>query len=138
MSANFGVHTSVFHELGGWNEDYVHGGDDVEFCWRAQLASYRLCFAPDAVMLYRLRPSLWALARQFYDYGLANPQLYQAFRSRGVPRSSSAAALRAWIWLLLHLPDLVRSPVLRRAWVWNVAHRWGRLRGSIRNRVVYL
>jgi glycosyltransferase involved in cell wall biosynthesis len=138
MSANFGVRTSVFHELGGWNEDYVHGGDDVEFCWRAQLASYRLCFAPDAVMLYRLRPSLRALARQFYDYGLANTRLYSAFRGHGVRRNLNRQALLNWVWLSLHAVDVVRSKQLRANWLRRAAYYSGLVRGSIRNRVVYL
>jgi glycosyltransferase involved in cell wall biosynthesis len=64
VGASLGVRTEVFQRLGGFNEDYTNGGDDVEFCWRAQLASYTLGHAPDAVMCYRLRDRLWPLAKQ--------------------------------------------------------------------------
>ncbi|MCA1835885.1 MAG: glycosyltransferase, partial [Actinobacteria bacterium] len=69
VGASLGVRTDAFQRLGGFNEEYAGGGDDVEFCWRAQLASYTLGHAPDAVMCYRLRDRLWPLAKQGYGYG---------------------------------------------------------------------
>lgn len=136
-SSNMGVRTAVFHELGGWNEDYSAAGDDIEFCWRAQLSSRRLGFAPQAVMLYRYRRDLRALARQMYRYGLAEPRLYGSFRHRGMPRSSARKSWRAWAKIARHLPEL-RSPTRRGIWVREAAYRWGRIRGSVRHRVLYL
>ncbi|MFD0351604.1 glycosyltransferase [Kitasatospora aburaviensis] len=67
--ANCGFHRELWNRLGGFDESYRYGGDDTEFFWRAQLAGYRLAFAPHAVVHYRLRDETRAIARQFYGYG---------------------------------------------------------------------
>ena len=138
VGANCGVRRDVFTQIGGFDEAYVRGGADVEFFWRAQLASYRLCFVPDAVVRYRYRGGLRPLARQFYRYGMADAQLYRRFRSEGLCREPARAIGQAWWWLVLHLPDLVRSPAGRGRWVRRAAYRGGRVRGSLRQRVVFL
>ncbi len=136
MSANMGVHASVFRELSGFNEDYATG-EDVEFCWRVQLASHTLCYAPGALIQYRFRGGLWALARQFHAYGVGAARLYRDFHGSGMPRPSKFRVLGAWGWLLVHLFEL---PVRRRRGIWirKAAYRWGRLRGSLRYRVFYV
>ncbi|MDP8959416.1 MAG: glycosyltransferase [Actinomycetota bacterium] len=136
VGANLGMWTEVFHELGGWSESYFMGGEDIDFCWRAQLASFRLCYAPDALIHYRYRSDLRGFARQIYRYAMAEPKLYKAYRQQGAPRNTRAG-LRTWLWALAHLPDLVRSVERRGRWMRKVAFRWGRVRGSMRERVFY-
>ncbi|MDP8959771.1 MAG: glycosyltransferase [Actinomycetota bacterium] len=136
VGANLGMWADVFDELGGWSEDFFMGGEDIDLCWRAQLASFRLCYAPDALVHYRYRSDLRGFARQIYRYALSEPRLYKTYRSRGVPRNSRTG-LRVWGWALLHLPDLLLSPSRRGRWVKRVAFQWGRVRGSIRERVFY-
>jgi glycosyltransferase involved in cell wall biosynthesis len=135
-SANLGVWASVFRELGGFNEGYP-ASEDVEFSWRAQLASYRFEFAPGAVVKYRHRTALSQLARQHYAYGVNSAKLYHDFRSRGMPRSPARRALRVWgrvlVRLILDLPSRERRGILLR----KAAYRWGRLRGSIQYRVFF-
>src|SRR5216683_443867 len=106
VGASLGVRTAVFQALGGFNEEYARGGDDVEFCWRAQLASYTLGHAPDAVMLYRLRDRLWPLARQGYGYGRSDAHLYRDFRAAGLPPLRAGAGFRSWGRLIRRLPEL--------------------------------
>jgi glycosyltransferase involved in cell wall biosynthesis len=137
-SANLGVRAEVLRALGGWNEEFVRGGTEVEFCWRAQLAGYRLGYAPDAVMQYRYRATRWAFAYQLYRYGRAEVQLYRAFRYRGVPRPSVYRAARAWAWTLVHLPYLLRSRTHQGRWLRTAAFRVGRLDGSVRFRTLCL
>ena len=138
VGANCAVRKSVFLELGGWREDYMAGADDVEFSWRAQLTHHRVGFAPDARIHYRYRKGLRALARQFARYGMMEAKLYREFRVHGAPRSSVAAALKEWAWIAVHVVDLLREPVTRGVWVRKLAYRWGRLRGSTRERVLFL
>ncbi len=135
-SANLGVRTSVFRELGGFNEDYP-ASEDVEFSWRVQLASYRLGFAPGAVVRYRHRMSLRPLMRQHYLYGVNSAKLYRDFRNRGMPKSPVRRALRVWGRVIAHLVVDLSSPDRRGIWLRKAAYRWGRLRGSIRYRVFY-
>jgi glycosyltransferase involved in cell wall biosynthesis len=137
-SANLGVRADVLRRLGGWNEEFVRGGTEVEFCWRAQLAGYRLGYAPEAVMQYRYRATRWAFAYQLYRYGRAEAQLFRAFRDRGAPRPSVYRACRAWAWTLVHLPYLLRSRIHQGRWLRTAAFRIGRLDGSVRFRTLCL
>jgi glycosyltransferase involved in cell wall biosynthesis len=137
ISANLGVWASVHGAIGGWNDGYV-GGDEVDFCWRAQLAGFTIGFAPEAVMHYRHRSGLRALARQLTIYGMAEPRLYRDFRHQGVPRKRLRGSVRNWLWVAAHLPYLLASVERRGIWVRRAAFGWGRLRGSVRYRVVCL
>jgi glycosyltransferase involved in cell wall biosynthesis len=137
VGASLGVRAEVLHRLGGFSEEYAGGGDDVEFCWRAQLASCTLRHAPDAVMCYRLRNRLWPLARQRYGYGRSDAHLYRDFRPLGLPPLPPTAGLRCWGRLIRRLPELA-SPDLAGAWIYDAAWRCGRLMGSLRYRVACL
>ena len=135
-SANIGIRADVLRALGGWNEAYARGGTEVELCWRAQLAGYRLGFAPEAVMQYRYRQTRWAFAYQMYRYGRGDAQLYRTFRGHGIPRPSLFRACRAWAWTAVHLPFILRSPVHQGRWLRTAAFRAGRLHGSVRFRTL--
>jgi glycosyltransferase involved in cell wall biosynthesis len=134
VGASLGVRSEVLRSLGGFNENYTSGGDDVEFCWRAQLASYTLAFAPDAVMRYRVRERVLSVARQGFGYGHADAQLMRDFRAHGMPPVTATAAAHSWYRLLRRLPELV-SPDKYGSWWYGAAWRAGRLVGSIRYRV---
>jgi glycosyltransferase involved in cell wall biosynthesis len=136
-SANLGVRASVFHVLGGFNEEYPIS-EDVEFSWRVQLASYQLGFAPDAVVRYRHRSGLRPLMHQHYLYGVHAAKLYRDFRTRGMPRSPFRRAIRVWGRVIAHLVVDLPFPDRRGTWLRKAAYRWGRLWGSIRYRVFYL
>jgi glycosyltransferase involved in cell wall biosynthesis len=134
---NLGVWTSVAREI-GWDEAFTFGSSDHGFAWRAQLAGYRLAFAPQALVQQRFRRTLGATARQFYRYGRSGPQLYRSFRDHGMPSPDNRAALRRWRLLVATLPDLWRSRERRGRWIRRAAFRLGRLAGSIRARVLCL
>jgi len=138
VSANCGVRAQVFRALGGWSEDYMYGGDDVEFSWRAQIRGYRLAFVPDAIVRYRYRSGLGALFRQFSAYGMAESHLYRDFRDAGAMRRTPAATAKRYGWLVAHVPDVARSSSTRGRWVRAAAFNWGRLRGSLKYRTLYL
>ncbi len=121
----------------GWDEEFAFGSSDIEFCWRLQLAGYRLAFAADAVVHLRFRPSLRAMTRQFFVYGKSDAQLYRRFRRHGMVRSSAREALRSWRRLLTSVGDLASEPA-RGQWVRSAARCWGRAVGSVRWRVLFL
>ncbi|MDP9402817.1 MAG: glycosyltransferase [Actinomycetota bacterium] len=138
ITANFGIRKSVLLWIGGFNEDYAEGCNDVEVSWRAQVAGYELCFVPEAVMAYRLRTSLRGLAKQMYRRGLAEPQLYRDFRPHGVPKRSALRMAGGWAKLIVDLPLVLQGPGPRGQWVTRVATLAGRARGSIQHRSLYL
>lgn len=138
IGANCGFRREVFDRLGGFDETYRAGGDEVEFCWRAQLAGYRLGLAPGAVMHYRQRRGAWAQARQSYGYGKAYPRLYHDFRHQGMPRPSLTRGAAAWWWLARHVAFVGRRGTERNDWFRGAGIHLGRLVGSVRWRVMYL
>jgi GT2 family glycosyltransferase len=136
--ANCGFRSGVLTELGGFDEDLVGGGDDVELSWRVHLAGYTLGFVPEAVVHYRERTHGWAAARQFYRYGRQDPHLYRRFSAHGMPGSGLAAGLRSWVHLVVQAPTYLRTPAGRAQWVRSASRRAGRLVGSVAHRSVYL
>lgn len=134
---NLGVWTSVAREI-RWDERFTFGGTDQVFAWQAQLAGYRLVFAPNAVMQLRFRRSIAAMARQYYRYGRAGPELHLAFRGAGIPPPDNRTALLIWRRLIVGLPDLVVSRERRGAWISKASYRFGRLVGSVRARNLVL
>lgn len=137
LGGNCAIRTSVFHEVGGWCEDYPRG-EDVEFCWRVQLAGYPLTFVPEAVTGYRERDTLRGLVTQRFHFGSHAPQLYREFRCRGAKRPRPAQVARRLGWLITRSPYLLMSTTLRRRWLGMAAGMAGRAWGSVRWRVVCL
>ena len=127
VGANLGIWAEVLRALGGWREAHRDGADDIDLCWRAQLASYRLGFAPRAVMQYRLRRGMLAIASQRYRYGLADPRLYRDFRTHGVPPCELRHAIAAYN-IALDAQHLL-SRRKRESWIGELAYRMGRLHG---------
>jgi glycosyltransferase involved in cell wall biosynthesis len=138
LTANFGIRASVLDDIGGFNETYEEGCNDVEVSWRAQLAGYELCYVPDAVMAYRYRTDLSALGRQMYRRGLAEPKLYRDFRGRGVPKRQLTDTVRALAPVVTLLPECLLRRSRQGLWVKRVALLAGRVRGSIKYRTFYV
>ena len=134
---NMGAWTRVAREI-GWDERFKFGSSDHGFAWNAQLAGYRLTYAPDALMRQRFRGTIWATARQHYRYGRSGPQLHRAFRGAGLEPPDNRAALREWRRLAVGVPQLWRSRAERGLWVRAAAVRAGRVTGSVRVRVLCL
>lgn len=129
VGANTGLRREVFDAIGGWDESFVAGGDDVEFSWRAQHGGYTLRAAPDAVIRYRLRGSLRAMSRQSYFYARSDAQLLRTFRTSGVRRTSLKAPCRELRWLLANLRSLTQEGP-RGLWLRRLAMLAGRVVGS--------
>lgn len=136
--ANLGVRREVFDALGGFDESFVAGGDDVDFSWRAAQAGYDIGFVENAVVHYRERTSLRQVARQAYGYGWQDPHLYAKHQAAGMPRNSALSVLSSWVALTFGGPRFATSSAARRQWASSVARRIGRVAGSIAYRTLYL
>jgi cellulose synthase/poly-beta-1,6-N-acetylglucosamine synthase-like glycosyltransferase len=137
----------VLADLGGWSSEYEAGGEDTELSWRAQLAGYRLGFAPDAVVHYRYRPGLWQTARQAYKIGINCERILRDFGSLadtnpagegegGGGGSALGRGLGRTAWLATRLPYLAGSRRRRGQWVSVAAEYAGRLGGAARYRLL--
>jgi GT2 family glycosyltransferase len=135
LGANLAVRRAAFEEVGGFDED-LRVGEDIDLCWRLQLAGGRFAVASDAVVSKRDQPGPDGVFRHGLTYGRSVPVLYRRHRAAGA-RPDLAGALRSWVWLVLHLPQVARTGPARRQWVHAAGVRVGRLLGSIDQRVFF-
>lgn len=138
FGGNCALWRTAFDQVDGWREDYTHGGDDIDFCWRVQLAGFPLTFVPEAVVYYRQRATLVGLMRQQFEFGARAPLLYREFKSHGAKRRSVKVVIRNWVWVVTRSPYFLLGTERRRAWLATAAGTVGRMWGSARWRQLCL
>lgn len=140
-SSNLGVRTEMFRALGGFDES-LRTGEDIDLCWRVQLAGGAFARAADAVVHVRKRTGLRAIYRQAFSYAEGDRQLQNKYRDHiAAPNAPVATAPASVPPLDTHAEPAPRSPVRRTlrllapagradvAWrlgQWSGA-RWGRV-----------
>jgi GT2 family glycosyltransferase len=134
LAANLGVRRSAFEQVGGFDED-LQVGEDIDLCWRLQLAGFTFSVAPEAVVAKRDRSTPGQAFRQGIAHGRSGPRLYKRHRKSGI-RPDLRAAATAWGWLLLNAVRIYR-PDSRTRWARVAGVRIGRIVGSIENRVFF-
>jgi glycosyltransferase involved in cell wall biosynthesis len=107
VGASLGFHRHVFDAIGGFDEDFDTGADEVEFCVRAARADHVIGFVPGAVTRYTMPDTAGALMRQRFRYGRGRQRLLAKAdrcgwisttrRSRWRDLAAAAAPL-AWTW----------------------------------------
>ena len=137
VGGNLAAWTDALRTLGGFNESYPRL-QDVELCWRAQLSSLRLGFAPEAIVHCRHRTRLADTALQAYSLGYQQPHLYRDFGRHGMPRSNPYTFLLVAGGLLRRSPAAAISRARRRTWIHHACEQLGRMAGSMRHRTLYL
>ncbi|WP_328295153.1 glycosyltransferase [Kineococcus sp. NBC_00420] len=130
VGCNLAVHRDAALAVGGWDETYVAGGDDVDFSWRLQLAGHELALAPGAVVHYRYRTDLRGTARQFRHYARSEARLLRDFREQGARPSRPSRSAREAKWLVRHAHHLARDEAQRGRWICRAATLLGRLEGA--------
>jgi GT2 family glycosyltransferase len=135
MGCSLGFRREAFESIGGFREDATYC-EDVDICWRAQLAGYSIQFVPDAVVHYRPRSSAREMYRQHRNFGRARAFLYREFRTSGMPRPTGREAIGEWWAVAKAVPRLRnRSEVAR--WSRRLGRCVGRIEGSVKYRVWY-
>jgi len=132
---SLGFQRSVFDAMGGFRERASYC-EDVDICWRAQLAGYRIEFVPNAVVHYRSRTTLLGMFRQHRNFGRARALLYRDYRADGMPPRGSKLALDEW-WSVARAVPRLRSRAEAARWSRRLGRCVGRLQGSVRYRVWY-
>lgn len=92
----------------------------------------------EATVHYRLRASPASLYRQGTNYGIARASIYSVLWQRGLVRRWSFGGWKSW---LLLVAVVLRGPFSNRyrcTAAWIAGNRIGRVRGSVRHRVLYL
>jgi len=139
-SSGLGVRKKVHMEIGGFDESIMNAGvEDCDYCWRAQLAGYKLQFVPEAVLHYRLKNTTRGKFRQAKTWGEGNTYLVKKFTPLGMPKPTLRVGLNLWkkLFRMRRLKGM-RNPVVRDRWVWDLGYRVGQLKGSIKYRTLAL
>jgi glycosyltransferase involved in cell wall biosynthesis len=134
LGANLAVRKDAFEAVGGFR-DSLSVGEDVDLCWRMQLAGYRFTATSDAVVAKREPSGGRAALRTGWAYGLCGPALFRRYRAEGMKRDPRGAA-KAWAWLMVTIPGLLSSS-RRVNWLRVFGVRTGRLAASARHRVFF-
>ncbi len=92
FTANALFRKSVLDRLGGFDADFMSGGD-YNMCWQIQRAGYRLVFDPEAIVQHAHRTSLKGLIKQFFKYGLDQPRLLKK-----QPHRYSHIKVKTYLW----------------------------------------
>jgi len=136
LGANLGLRRRVFEMVGGFDESFGLGADEIDLCLRAQYAGCTIGFAHEAVVHYRLRESLRGLATQCYSYAIGDAHLYrkhlelQDLEMPGLRNTLQAISGHAR--RLLRVRGLLRYEESRWAYVGDAASIAGALVGYLR------
>lgn len=131
-----GIRRSLFLELGGFDQDIPGGSEDIEICWRVQLAGHPLEFVPDAVVKMRFRHTRRDLFAQARKYARGHRILRARFRD--VPGPDEVTALpppsSAWVSRAAKLPGMlweIHSRGGRARWIWRLGWYAGLCEGYL-------
>jgi GT2 family glycosyltransferase len=138
FGCTLGVRRAVHESIGGFDEAFEQGCEDVDYCWRLQSAGHVLAFEPAAVTHYRLRHSLRGIYRQARAYGESEAFLYRKHRALGLPpmRRPGLKAVRIW-GATARVLATARSRARLATGVWLLGQRVGRAKGSVANRLLF-
>jgi glycosyltransferase involved in cell wall biosynthesis len=134
LGANLAIRREAFESVHGFSEE-LWPGEDVDLCWRLQLAGYRFAPALDAVVDKRERTGVGPVFRAAWSYGSCEPRLYVRYRAQGM-RPDLRAALKSWIWLVVSSPGLL-VPARRQQWARTFGLCAARLASSARHKVFF-
>jgi glycosyltransferase involved in cell wall biosynthesis len=137
-SFSIGVKRSLHEAIGGFDES-VFGVEDIDYCWKIQLAGTKLHFVSHTAVYYRYPKEFGRMYSQMRGIGENSAFLYKRYQPLGMPMLSQTwkTAIIALISLLIKLPR-IRSKQDLAAWVRAFGLRMGRLQGSIKHRVMYI
>jgi glycosyltransferase involved in cell wall biosynthesis len=135
FGCNMGCQRVTFETIGGFDPAFNSGADDVDFFFQAHLLGIEATFVDDAVVAYRLKPSLSEYRRQMYNYAVMDARLDAKNRRLGVilRQSSRSRAAAAWGHLkLLAGVNLWFTPVGRLQYAHRVGNAAGAFVGFVR------
>jgi O-antigen biosynthesis protein len=79
---NLAVRRSFMKSIGGFDNKYRFGGDDVNFCWKVVKAGEQLCSSPGAMIWHYRRKTVPAYLSQQRSYGRGEAALEKDWPER--------------------------------------------------------
>ena len=137
-SFSIGVKRSLHEAAGGFDES-LSALEDIDYCWKIQLAGTKLHFISDTAVYYRYPEKFGRMYSQMRGIGENSALLYNQYQRLGMPKLliSWKTAITVLIRLLKQLLR-IRNKEDTAAWLRAFGLRVGRLQGSIKHRVMYL
>ena len=126
IGCNLGIRREVWEAVGGFDEAYPPGAEEVDFAWRAWDLGYRFAYEPDGLIHYRIRTDLRGVLRQQYNSGRGAATLYAKFRPAEVVPKSLPRRIHHELLLLKEFPWR-GSADDRRGWLTVMAFEAGKL-----------
>jgi GT2 family glycosyltransferase len=126
LGGNTAMRREVWEAVGGYDETFPAGAEEIDFAWRAWDLGYRFVYVPDALLHYRIRTDLKGVLRQQYNSGRGTATLYAKFRPPEVVPKSLPRRIHHELLLLKQFPWR-RSPTHRRMWLTVMAFELGKL-----------
>jgi glycosyltransferase involved in cell wall biosynthesis len=137
IGANLGVRREAFEQVGGFDDRWpVLGSDDIDFCWRAQLAGAELGFSDAVRIRYRQPATPGATFAKQRGYGRGTVVLGRRFAGDGARPWTGRYVARNVVALGRDLPWLLSDRrrlawVKRAGWVVGVAEELVRRRDRL-------
>lgn len=133
QSGTTGYWRSSFIEIGGMDESFQGGSEDIDFSWRLTETGRSLEWAPDAILYYRARSDNKTVFQQVYRYARENVLLWKRAKDRGTIINSvsfKVSILRAAMVPILYIKS--------RSWndIAGYGGRLGALSGNIKYRLL--
>ena len=133
-SGGMGVRRELHEAIGGFDESYS-SCEDNDYCFRLQLAGVELGTVEGAVYHYRFKDTIPSIFRQAYWYSEDNARIQRQYRAHGAQPKRWTWAIKNWPALLRALPGVVTKRGRARM-AWMLGWELGRLRGSLKHRVL--
>jgi glycosyltransferase involved in cell wall biosynthesis len=135
LGTNLAVARRFLDACGGLDES-IPPAQDVELSFRLLDRGIELSFVRDAIVAKRTRSGTLQVVRQYFAYGLCDPELYRRYGRVLVRRPDGREIVRTYLGLFAR-SVFVWNPRSRTLWARQVGRRAGRLVGSVRARTFY-
>jgi GT2 family glycosyltransferase len=126
IGCNLGLRREVWAAVGGFDESFPAGAEEIDFAWRAWDLGHRFTYVEEALVHYRIRTDLRGVLRQQYNSGRGTATLYAKFRPPEVVPKSALRRIHHELLLLKRFPWL-GSGDDRRSWLTLMAFETGKL-----------
>jgi glycosyltransferase involved in cell wall biosynthesis len=129
-----GFRKTVFEKVGEFDHSlpYLH---DTDFCFRSQLAGFKIHYVPEAVMYYRFRSDLDTMFYQAYRYARYNVILSKRYKSYGTAAKGRwRNFVSVWISLIKAYFRPRYDMVAKARFKWKLGWQTGLLVGVLQNR----
>ena len=148
VAANMVFRKKLLKNLNGFVEKYSSGGD-AEFCWRLQQKGYKLELFPDAKIFHPARSTIKSYFKQSYNYGVGHPLQFKSYYPHSIKIFIDFKNIKNLLVNVIYLPfgfvlknfGFDKNEKFAKSLLEVVrtnAVIWGRIKGSVKYKVIYI